>query len=167
MVIGVKSLNSQSIKPLRSASWLGLLAASWLISGCAYLGGGSAKPEVHLTGLRPLATQGLEARFMVGLKIVNSGGRGIRVSGLSYRLKLNGHSLISGVSAGIGNIPAHSEKRVEVEASTNLLTSFKALSDVLKNPDRSHAYELETKIKTPWWPIPITVLESGLVDLGE
>lgn len=144
-----------------------VLAICGLLSACANLGLGTEKPEVHLTSLRPLTPNGLEARFMVGLKVVNSGSRTLNVSGMSYRLKLNGHPVASGVSAGMGKIPGYSEKRVEVEASTNLFASFKVLADVLKNPARSHAYELETKIKTPWWPIPITVLESGLVDLGE
>lgn len=144
-----------------------LLMVSWLISGCAFLSTSSAKPEVYLTGLRPLSSEGFELRFLVGLKIVNPSHRDLRVSGLSYRLKLNGRPVASGVSGNIGKLPGFGEKRVQVEASTNLLAGFRALTDILKKPGQAYPYELETKLKTPWWPIPITVLESGIVEIGE
>ncbi|MEH6543435.1 MAG: LEA type 2 family protein [Porticoccaceae bacterium] len=161
------TLKAASLKARVVAKRLAVLFACGLLSACAYLGAGTEKPEVYLTGLRPLGSSGFEARFMVGLKIVNMDSRALNVSGMSYRLKLNGHSVASGVSAGVGKIPGYSEKRVEVEASTNLLTSFRVLADILKNPAQPYAYELETKLRKPWWPTSITVVESGDISLGE
>ena len=145
---------------------IAILLMCCYLPACAYLGG-TEKPEVYLTGLRPLPSQGLEARFMVGLKIVNMSARTLNISGMSYRLKLNGHPVASGVSSGIRGIPAYREKRVEVEASTNLLASFKMIGEAIKNPAQNFNYELETKLRMSWWPVPITVVESGEIDLGE
>ena len=159
-------LAKSSVFSAQKAQRMAILLMCCFLPSCAYLGGAD-KVEVYLTGLRPLSSSGLEARFMVGLKIVNTHDKALNISGMSYRLRLNGHSVASGVAGGMSSIPAYSERRVEVEASTNLLASFSMISEMLRNPAQSFNYELETKLRMSWWPIPVTVIESGDINLGK
>ncbi len=157
----VRTMVRRVIKPAA------ILILCGCLSACAYFGMGTEKPEVYLTSFRPLPSSGLEARFVVGLKVINITGRDLNISGMSYRLKLNGYSVASGSAGAIGNIPAHGEKRIEVEASTHLFASLRMLADILQNPPQAYDYELQTQLRMPWSPVPITVVESGEVMLGK
>jgi len=138
-----------------------------LLSSCALLNPGYEKPSVHLVKIEPLSSRGLEQRFRVDLKIINPNSAGLSISGLSYTLKLNGEKVVTGVAGQISEIPAYSETRVQVEASTNILAGLRLISSLLNKPGRELHYELETKLRAGWWPVPISIIESGELTLPQ
>lgn len=142
-----------------------LVAMSFFLSSCAWLQPGRVKPEIHLTSIKPLPREGLEQRFLIGLNIVNPGAGELNISGLSYHLTLNGRKVASGVSGKMVGIPAYSESRVQLEASTNLISGLRVIAGLLQDPGASVDYELMTKIRTAWWPMPVEVSEQGSINL--
>ena len=145
---------------------LGLLTTAWLLSSCAWMSSPSyEKPEVNLVKVEPLSRKGLEQRIVIGLNILNPSDTELNISGLSYRLKLQDIKVISGVTSGLKPIPAYSESRIELQASVNIFSGFRVLESVLKNNGGAIKYELETRISTGWWKIPVTIVESGSIDL--
>jgi len=151
---------------MRAIKGLGVLTAVMLLSSCAFFSPSYEKPEVSLIKVEPLDRDGLEQRIVVGLNIVNPSSSALKISGLSYRLKLQDIKVITGVTSGLKPIPSFSESRVELQASVNLFSGFRVLESVLKSNGGLVSYELETKISTGWWKFPITVVESGSIDLG-
>jgi len=151
---------------MRAIKGLGVLTAVMLLSSCAFFSPSYEKPEVSLIKVEPLDRDGLEQRIVVGLNIVNPSSSALKISGLSYRLKLQDIKVITGVTSGLKPIPSFSESRVELQASVNLFSGFRVLESVLKSNGGPVSYELETKISTGWWKFPITVVESGSIDLG-
>lgn len=151
---------------MRAIKGLGVLTAVMLLSSCAFFSPSYEKPEVSLIKVEPLDRDGLEQRIAVGLNIVNPSSSALKISGLSYRLKLQDIKVITGVTSGLKPIPSFSESRVELQASVNLFSGFRVLESVLKSNGGPVSYELETKISTSWWKFPITVVESGSIDLG-
>lgn len=151
---------------MRVLKGLSVLTAVMLLSSCAFFSPSYEKPEVSLIKVEPLDRDGLEQRIAVGLNIVNPSSSALKISGLSYRLKLQDIKVISGVTLGLKPIPSFSESRVELKTSVNLFSGFRVLESVLKSNGGPVSYELETKISTSWWKFPITVVESGSIDLG-
>lgn len=144
-----------------------LVAMTFLISSCAWLQPGREKPEIHLTSIKPLPREGLEQRFLIGLNIVNPGTGELNISGLSYNLILNGRKVASGVSGKMMAIPAYSESRVQLEASTHLISGLRVITGLLQDPGAPVDYQLVTKMRTAWWPVPIEVSEQGSISLDD
>jgi len=145
-----------------TALWLTIL----LLSGCATYHLGREAPETHLTNIQILPRDGLEQRFLIDLNIINPEGSKLSISGLSYSLVLNGRKVASGVSGRLTTIPGFGESRVRLQASTNLISSLRVVTDLLRNPEPVVEYELVTKIRSTWWPIPLEITEQGSIDLG-
>ncbi|MEZ0185459.1 MAG: LEA type 2 family protein [Candidatus Reddybacter sp.] len=146
-------------------SMVALLAA--LLSSCALLDPAYEKPAVHLVKIEPLSSRGLEQRFRVDLKIINPNRSGLSVSGMSYTLTLNGEKVVKGVTGQISEIPSYSETTIQAEASTNILAGLRLISSLLNKPGRELHYELETKLRSGWWPVPISIIESGDITLPQ
>jgi len=142
-----------------------MVAMTFLLSSCAWLHPGREQPEVHLTSIKPLPREGLEQRFLIGLNVVNPGAGELNISGLSYNLLLNGRKIASGVSGKMEGIPAYSESRIQLEASTHLISGLRVITELLKDPGAPVDYQLLTKIHTAWWPVPVEVSEQGSIRL--
>ena len=138
-----------------------------LLSSCALLDTAYEKPAVHLVRIEPLSSSGFEQRFRVDLKIINPNRSGLNISGMSYTLKLNGEKVVTGVAGQIAEIPSFSETVVQVEASTNILAGLRLVSSLLNKPGRELHYELATKLRSGWWPVPINIVESGEMALPQ
>ncbi len=154
------------IKVTRAIKGTGLLAMIWLLTSCAIWTPGYQQPEVQLTNIEPLSRQGLEQRFLITLNILNSNDAALKISGLSYHLKLQGHKVVSGVSSGLKPIPAFSQSTIKLQATANIFGGFRALESLMNSSGGPVEFELETRISTAWWKFPITVVESGSLDVG-
>jgi len=138
-----------------------------VLSSCALLDPAYEKPTVQLVRIEPLSSSGFEQRFRVGLKIINPNRSGLNVSGISYTLKLNGEKVVTGVVGQIAQIPPFSQTVVHVEASTNILAGLRLISSLFNKPGRELHYELATKLRSGWWPLPVNIIESGEVALPQ
>jgi LEA14-like dessication related protein len=146
--------------------WLVTCMAALLLCGCSALYPLRSQPEISLISVEPLSRDGLEQRFLVGLKIVNPSGGALSISGLSFGLWLNERKVITGVSGGLTAIPAYGESRVFIQAGTNMLSSLRAVTDLLREPNSPVDYELRTEIRLGRWPVPVTLSDHGSITLG-
>ena len=144
----------------------GLLAALLMLSGCALLTP-SQRPEVNLVNVEPGSHEGLQQNFFITLQVINPTNAELKISGMSYNLKLQGQKLISGVAGGLRPLPAYSQITVKVPASANLISGLKIIGAFMEDPTQSVAFELEARLSMGWWRLPVTVVESGTIDLGD
>ena len=144
-----------------------LFMAIFVLNACAVFRPGGEPPEVSLSSVQALEREGLEQRFLVGLHIVNPSNSSLNISGMSYTLRFNGRKVASGVSAGPGVIAPYSESRIKVEASTNLLSGLRVITDLLRNPQPVVEYQLDISLRKAWWPVPLKLSEQGSIELGD
>ncbi|WP_187407855.1 LEA type 2 family protein [Saccharophagus sp. K07] len=137
-----------------------------MVGGCAHLNGNIESPKVRVDSLRLLEPQGLNQRFLVGLRVINPNDRALSVKGLSYALALNGFNLLEGVSGKIPTLEPFSETLVEIEASTDLVGALRLLNNLTQpNAAENISYALTAKLSLQGWPTRLTVQETGLVPL--
>jgi LEA14-like dessication related protein len=83
------------------------------LNGCAGLFGGDPL-RVSVAGIEPIASQGLEMRFNVKLRVQNPNDSTVSFNGVSVDLELNGKPFASGVSDQAGTVQRFSETIVTV-----------------------------------------------------
>ena len=153
-------------KVWRSFWVLGLMGV--LLSGCASLQTGFEKPQVNLTALRPLPSNGFEQRFEVQLRVVNPNSRALPIKGMSYSLFINDIELATGVSGDIPTIGAYQEVELTLPVSTQIISVLRLVSDVVSSGRDSVDYNLEARIETGMTLMPrFTVSESGSMNLSD
>lgn len=138
-----------------------------LLTSCAVFNPARQQPEVRLTSIQPLPRAGLEQRFLIGLNIVNPNSGKLNIAGMSYALWLNGHKVASGVSGEMVAIPGYSESRVLLEAGTNLISSLRVVTELLRQPQPTVDYQFETSLRTAWWPVPVVLTEGGTITMSD
>lgn len=89
------------------------MLAALTLNGCAGLFGGDPL-RVSVAGIEPIASQGLEMRFNVKLRVQNPNDSTISFNGVSLDLELNGKPFASGVSDQAGTVQRFSETIVTV-----------------------------------------------------
>ncbi len=97
-----------------------------LVIPCLWLAGCASlqpldPPDVYLTSLEPLQSEGLEPRFRVGLRFQNPNTRDIDVEGINFELDVNGRRLATGVSDEAFQLPKLGEARTTVTVTTSLV----------------------------------------------
>lgn len=124
-----------------------VLCLAGLLSACATTPRDFDDPEIELTGFRPQPSQGMEARFLLQLRILNPNPVPLNIDGLYYELLLREQRALSGVSAEALRIPAYSEGRLELEAVAGLLGSLALVRNLLGNPpEEGLPYTLRAKL---------------------
>lgn len=118
-----------------------------MLSACATHLRDFDDPEVELTGFRPLPSNGMEARFLLQLRILNPNAVPLRINGIYYELRLREQRALSGVSAEAVRIPAYGEDKLELEAVAGILGSLALVRDLLGNPpENGLPYTLRAKL---------------------
>ena len=88
------------------------LITVWL-SACAALAG-REPVNVSVVGMEPMASQGMEGRFLVKLRVQNPGNAPLEIDGLSLNLAVRGMDFASGVSAVKTSVPRFGEAVLSV-----------------------------------------------------
>ncbi len=129
--------------------------ASWLMRGEA--------PEVLVTNVTPLEASAFEQRLQVDLRIRNPNDFDLAVTGIDFRLDLNGNRL----ARGLGNkelvIPRLSDAVTSVETSTSTLQVVRQLLSF--SGDQSFTYHVAGVLHTKEGRLPFdssgVLLEKG------
>ena len=152
-----------------SASLIYLLLPLLLVTGCSTMGlDDFDEPEVELVGLEPLPSQGMEARFLVRLRIVNPNSTALDIDGMAYEVYLRDSRILSGVSNQPLAIPAFSEETAELEVAAGMFASLSLLRDFMTNPpDAGIPYTLKAKLSRGGMGGTIRVSREGVIDLGQ
>jgi LEA14-like dessication related protein len=98
-----------------------LLGAAVLgLVGCASLRR-TDPPQVTLAGMQSAASEGLEARMQLKLRVQNPNDSPIEYNGIYVELEVQSKSLASGVSNQSGTVPAFGEVVIDVPVTVSVL----------------------------------------------
>ena len=152
----------------RATPWLLLWACAALIAGCAGIGLDSFdEPEVELLALEPLPARGMEARFLLRLRIVNPNPVKLDIDGLAYEVFLRDTKVLTGASSERVVVDAYSEGEAALEVAAGMLGSLSLLRDLMSNPtDGAIPYRLKAKISRRGIGGALRVSREGTLDLG-
>ena len=146
----------------RARAFTGFVSAL-IFSGCASWMMKGEPPEVLVTNVTPLETSAFEQRLQVDLRIRNPNDFDLAVTGIDFRLDLNGNRL----ARGLGNkelvVPRLSDTVTSVETSTSTLQVVRQLLSFSGN--QSLTYHLTGVVHTKEGRLPFD--NSGvLLDQG-
>jgi late embryogenesis abundant protein len=108
-----------------------LFAAVALLSGCAGLTTLNA-PRVNLAGIESLPGEGLEARFMLKLRVQNPGDTDFYYDGIWTEVELRGHPLASGGAPVKGVVPRFGETVLMVPVTASGLSIARQVLGLLR-----------------------------------
>ncbi|MGE0315210.1 MAG: LEA type 2 family protein [Lautropia sp.] len=108
------------------------------VAGCAAFTATDA-PVVKVAGLEPLASEGLELRFALKMRVQNPNDAPIDFDGVAVELDLDGRGLASGVSNQAGQVPRYGEQVLTVPVSISALTALRQLLARVGSADRDLA----------------------------
>jgi LEA14-like dessication related protein len=156
------------VRAHRAARGLLFLACVALIAGCAGIGLDSFdEPEVELLALEPLPARGMEARFLLRLRIVNPNPVKLDIDGLAYEVFLRDSKVLSGASNERVVVDAYSEGEAALEVAAGVLGSLSLLRDLMSNPaDGAIPYLLKAKISRRGIGGALRVSREGMLDLS-
>jgi len=131
------------------ARFLALTAVAALaLAGCA-LFQRTDPPRVTLVGIEPAASEGLEARMQLKLRVQNPNSTAIDYRGVSVELGLQGKSFASGVSNESGTIPAFGEALIAVPVSVSILGIASHAMGMLGSSMDKIKYDMQGKLNSP------------------
>jgi LEA14-like dessication related protein len=113
---------------MRSAVLLLMLLVGAAGSGCAGWFAKAEAPEVLVADIAPLDSTAFEQRLRVDLRVRNPADTELHVTGIDFRLELNGKRLARGLSNKEFSVPRLGEAVMSVETSTS---TFDVLRQVL------------------------------------
>lgn len=142
------------------------LLLSCLLASCATMQPNFEDPQIELISIALLPSEGMQINFDLGLKVTNPNNMALNVVGLAYDLSLDGFEVVKGVGNDLPPIPAYGSENIKVQASTNLMQSFKLLSELMSRPRSSMNYSLNTKLDlgSTWLPA-LRLTDEGEIDL--
>ncbi|WP_439101303.1 LEA type 2 family protein [Congregibacter sp.] len=146
----------------------GLVALLALLAGCATMGAlDFDDPDIELLALEPLPSQGLEARFMVKLRVINPNPVPLAISGVAYDVFIRDAKILSGVSNEGIKVGTYSESVAELEVAAGMLGSLTLLRDLMANPtDGALPYKLNAKLSLSGLSRAIRISREGSIDLN-
>ena len=131
--------------------------ASWMVKG--------EPPEVLVTNVTPLEASAFEQRLQVDLRIRNPNDFDLAVTGIDFRLDLNGNRLARGLGNKALVVPRLSDAVTSVETSTSTLQVVRQLLSF--SGDQSLTYHLTGVVHTKEGRLPFdnsgVLLDTGTV----
>lgn len=134
-----------------------------LIAGCASLK--PQIPDVLLSDLRLLPTEGMEPRFEVTLRVINPNQRNLAISGGSFRLYLQDSRVATGVFSRTVDVPAFGEGIIKADGSGDLLGSVALFRKLMSSTPAAINYELEVTLQVQNSFVPLHINQAGSLDL--
>jgi len=123
-----------------------LAALALLLGGCAALPTRDP-PRVNVVGIEPLASEGLEMRLAVKLRVQNPNDTPIEFDGIAFDLEVNGKPLAAGVSDAQGTVPRFGEAVLSVPVSISALAVVRQAMGLIDGESRDRLpYVLRGKL---------------------
>ncbi|MEM1187100.1 MAG: LEA type 2 family protein [Pseudomonadota bacterium] len=158
---------SRSLATTISAAFL--LALVLAVTGCANVGLEQFDdPEIELLAIEPMAARGMEARFLVRLRIVNPNPISLDIDGLAYDVFLRDSKVLSGASNEAVSIDAYGEGEASLEVAAGMLGTLALIRDLITNPPEAGIpYRLNAKISRKGLGGSLRVKREGVLDPGQ
>jgi len=148
-------------------NWILILASTVLmIAGCATLNPEYETPSVNVIAIRALPSDSIAPRFELGLHITNPNRNALKLHGIAYSLKLDGHKILTGVANDLPTIDGYGEGDVTLIATTSLLSSMRFLADLMNAQGDTVTYELSAKLDLGGLRPNVHVGEKGEISLS-
>jgi len=96
-----------------------LTAAALTLAGCSWMQR-TDPPQVTLVGVEPAASEGLETRIQLKLRVQNPNDAPIGYNGVYVELDVQDKSFASGVSNQSGTVPAFGEAVITVPVAVSI-----------------------------------------------
>lgn len=139
----------------------------WTLTGCALLTPSLEEPEVKVTGLQLLPSQGLEQRIAVRLSILNNNSRDLSLRGISYTIGIENFDLLTGATSQLPVLKAYEATPVTVEVSTNMLAAAGLIGHLSRRGNLDNiGYVFRARLDFSRWLPDMHVEEQGTVSLG-
>lgn len=144
-----------------------LLALLVGLTGCATLQPGYEQPTVTVNYFRALPSEGVAPRFEIGLRILNPNRTPLKLHGIAYNVRLEGHRLLAGVANELPEVAPYGTADVALVAGVDLLGGLGLVGDLLRSAQReSVAYRLEAKLDVGPLQPAIRIDHEGRLQLG-
>ena len=132
-------------------------------AGCAAWFAKGESPEVLVTNVTPLDSTAFEQRLKVDLRVRNPTDSDLQVTGMDFRLELNGKRLARGLSNQDFTVPRLSDAVVSVETSTSTLDVVRQVFGFRKTQDVTYGITGVLHLKDGALPFENTgvILEKG------
>ena len=150
----------------RSFSAAGLCAFAIMLSGCSALRPKLEVPRLTLVSVAMTSADVFNQQFRVRLNVQNPNDREIPVTGIDYKLFLEGDSFAEGVSNKPFTVPANGESEFDMTIRTNFMSGVARLLSRLNGRDQVQ-YVIEGKVLTEISMLKkIPFQETGTVNLN-
>lgn len=110
--------------------------------GCASTPAAVAPPDVELSSLSLVEAEGDSQRFRLTLRLHNASDVAIPIESLRFTARLAGQGLLMGQSLEPIELPARGTRSVEVDVTTELVSSVSSLLSMVRGPNDAIGYEL-------------------------
>jgi LEA14-like dessication related protein len=123
-------------------------AAALSLAGCASLHPPDP-PQVIVVGIEPAASEGLEVRMQLKLRVQNPNSTPIEFNGIHVELRVLGKSFASGVSDQSGTVPSFGETVIGVPVTISVIGIVgDALGMLGGKPPEKITYEMSGKLNS-------------------
>lgn len=135
--------------------WLLVLSFVSLLTACAHPFARVQSPSVSVAQFQLLDAKVLEQRYRLQLRIQNPNSFALPIAGMHYRLFLNGVEFARGVSNQSVNIPAFSERTMEVDMVSTIGTVIDQIQRWKRDSENGLRYRLagEADVATSFAPV--------------
>ena len=151
------------MREMRRLTLLSGFLAVFLLAGCTTWLMKGEPPEVLVTNVTPLEASAFEQRLQVDLRIRNPNDVELAVTGIDFRLDLNGNRLARGLGNKEFVVPRLSDAVTSVETSTSTLQVVRQLLSF--SGDQSLTYHVTGVLHTKNGRLPFdnsgVLLEQG------
>src|SRR5690606_8117926 len=100
-------------------------------------------PEVELVGLSLLDASAASQRFRVDLSVTNPNAVAVPIERLSFSVRLAGSGVMSGGSLAPFELASGASTTLQLEVTTNLVSSLSRLVSLLQGPADAIPYDLD------------------------
>ncbi len=140
-----------------------------LLASCSGMGSNFQKPEVKVVSISPSDNKNgsFKQSFNIGLEIMNPNSRALNLAGMSYRIQIDGFSVLSGVAKDIPTIAGYSQETVNVNTSISILEGLRFINSLISKSSSSLNYRMTATIDTG---VPfigaVPIINAGKIDLS-
>jgi LEA14-like dessication related protein len=125
-------------------------------------------PDVAIAGLRLGPAEGFYQTVFVDLMITNPNSTALNLDAISYRVRLQGRELVSGISREPLQVAAGGTAKYTVPAGFSVLSGLSFIKDLLMRPNDSVRYELEATLEpSGMFSLPISVKKADSISLTQ
>ncbi|MCK5877414.1 MAG: LEA type 2 family protein [Candidatus Marithrix sp.] len=113
-----------------------------ILTACSNMPLKNFTPEVSLKGFELVGLGVFKQDYRLKLQLKNPNPIPIPITGLNYKLELNGQEFTNGSSDKSVTIPANGEEILEIDVSSNLLSTISQFNDIKSLISKKFEYNL-------------------------